>query len=93
MKVTLSAKGVSEPVKVNVHQNDFKVTLIGVSKGFTGKWGVEYSPDGESWLPHEDMYNLAVDTTGNLFFNVPQIRLRVLEHSAGEMELHVIQGA
>lgn len=94
MKVTVTGNGASETIKVNVNQNNFKVTLIGVLKdGFDGNWTVEYSPDETDWISHEDMTALTKGKTGDLFFAIPFIRVKTAGSSSGSVDLHVIQGA
>lgn len=93
MKVILDKVGHSEAIKLNEQQANFKVTLVGVAKGFTGTWGIQYSPDNITWLDHEEMHALTKTSTGNLFFNIPYIRLEVKTRTAGSIELHTFQGA
>lgn len=83
-----------EASRLNENQADFKVTLIGVpSPDFNGKWSVQYSPDKGEWINHEEMTQLTGNKTGDLYFNIPWIRLVTEGASLGKVKLHVIQGA
>lgn len=94
MQVTVQGNGVSDSMKLNVNQSNFKVTLIGILKdGFDGNYTVEYSPDEETWIAHEEMSALTLGTTGDLFFNIPWIRLNTAGSTKGSVTLHAIQGA
>lgn len=80
--------------RLNENQSNFKVTLTGVpGNRFDGKWTVQYSPDGIEWINHEDMTQLTGVKTGDLYFNIPWLRLVTEDATTGEVKLHVIQGA
>lgn len=94
MELTVAGSGVSDKLRLNENQNNFKVTLVGVTEGaFDGTWTVQYSPDGEKWLNHEDLNKVSGDKTGDVFFAVPWIRLKTEAATKGDVTVHVIQGA
>jgi hypothetical protein len=94
MELSVAGSGVSEAARVNENQSGFKVTLIGLAQNsFDGTWTVQYSPNGEDWLNHEDMTQISGNKTGDLFFAIRWIRLKTEGASTGDVMLHVIQGA
>lgn len=94
MEITVAGSGVSEPVRLNENQNNFKVTLVGVIEDdFDGTWTIEYSPDKVKWLNHEDLTDISGDKTGDVFFAIPWIRLSTKDATKGDVLVHVIQGA
>lgn len=94
MLLSITGTGTTEGKRLNENQAAFKVTLIGVpDRDFDGKWSVQYSPDNESWINHEDMTQLTGTKTGDLYFAIRYIRLLTEDATKGEVKLHVIQGA
>lgn len=94
MVLEVVGSGVSGILRLNENQNNFKVTLVGVIEdGFDGTWTVQYSPDSEKWLNHEDMNALSGDKTGDLYFPIPFIRVKTEGATLGKVVVHVVQGA
>lgn len=89
MKLLLTGNGNSNPIPLVANADDFKVSIIGIAKGgFDGKWTVEYSPNGNDWLAHEQMTDLIDSEAGNIFFQVPSVRINVKDMTTGSLEVY-----
>lgn len=71
MKVTL-ASGNSNAIALNENERSFKVTIVGLPTG--GTWGVQVSPDGDTWFDHETLTSISGNKIGNLYFPIPYVR-------------------
>ena len=80
--------------RFNIHQREFKAGIFVIpvnAVDFTG--GVEYTPDGENWLPLTTMQDLTGEDDGNIYVNVSAVRLRGDTLTSGKVILIANQGA
>lgn len=89
MKALITKNGNSDPIALADSTSEFKVSVVGIAKGgFDGKWTVEYSPNGNDWLAHEQMTDLTDSEAGNIFFQVPSIRIVTKDMTRGSLEIY-----
>lgn len=94
MNVELSTTGTSDEIRVNEHQQNFKLGIFVIpGAGVTFSGAVEYTPDGENWMDVDDLADVSEKMAGNVFFPVCGVRLRLDSVSGGKVILSVTQGA
>lgn len=90
MLIVIAGNATSDPVSTRFNDNNFKLSVTGLVKNsFDGKWSVEFSPDGIEWLPHEDLTDIATNKTGNVYFQMPYLRVVTKESTMGSVHVHM----
>lgn len=93
MEILIDKNGESDPIEMPQNSMIFKYCLIGIpADGFDGNWTIEYSPNGDDWIPHEDAIDLSGQKTTNIFYQIPLVRVKVSNMSAGILKFYIFGG-
>lgn len=90
MEVLIDSAKEGDSISLNHNADNFKVSVVVIlSADFTGKWSLQFSPNGNDWINHEDLTDQTANAVNNLFFQVPYIRFNTAGMTAGSIKGYV----
>lgn len=89
MELIIDTAGITDPIDLNHNANNFKVSFIAIADGFSGKWSLEFSPNGTDWISHEDLTDQTGGAVNNLYFQIPYVRINASGMTGGKLKAYL----